>query len=287
MTMLADIESLDLMRGVLQWKVRRTKRLVAEQQFQHFTGHVDMIELHVPYTQYQYFAEMVQRAENSKGKNLLVLAGDNMNLDLFSRYFHRSDERVVDASPYNELDTLIKLLRYAHDVYDRILYQETNHDKRMYKLIYHTMQEKAQAEEMCKFIKPIQDFFEENRLHKIVIAPDQLFQIGDVLITHFENNSKVPGSVPRQLVKYLLPRIQKTWQVVFQFHTHYQSKLPIMGKWCIEGGALCYSQDYWQQPKVKSEEKVPSIGYAQCDMVDGIVDVNSANFVWCAWDRWI
>lgn len=282
-----NIADLDLLEGTLRWKVRYTKRAVAEQPFLHFTGHSDIVESHIPYTQYGYWFRMLDVTDALACKKILVLAGDNLNMDLFSTYWHRSDEPCDEGRPYRELETLIKLLRCAEQVYDHILYMETNHDKRIYKMIYRMMEEKQQAEELSKFIKPIQEIFMDNKLNKITVLPDQLFQIGDIIITHFENNSKVPGSVPRQLVKYLIPRIRKPWTVVYQAHTHYQSKLPIMGKWCIETGAMCYSQDYWQQPKVKSEEKVPSIGYAVAELNDGIADVNKCNFVWCDWDRFI
>lgn len=277
------IKTIELLEGTINWKIRRVKRLVAEQQFRHYSGHIDIMEMHVPFTHYEHMWRAFDTTDKRTGNKMLFLPGDNLNLDLFGPFFQRSGETSDECNPAREMETLIKILHCAEQVYDHILVMETNHDRRIFKAIYKMAQQKKIAEQIIERIKTTADIFVENKLDKITVVPDILFQIGDAIICHFENNSTIPASVPRKLVKYLIPRMQKHWTVAFQAHTHYQEKLNIMGKHVIETGALSFTQDYWRSGKVRYEEKYSSLGYAVCDMNDGIVDINKCNYVWCEW----
>jgi len=168
-------------------------------------------------------------------------------------------------------------------VYDEILMLMSNHEERLWKVVVHRFQEKTVSGELIKRLKTLQEIFEENELDKITCVDHYLFQIGNIIVSHFENNSTVPGSVPRWVVLYLIPRISKPWDVCFQAHTHCQSKISIDRKLVVETGVLTDSLDYWVKGKMSGKGKLSTIGYAICNMVNGKANLNDCNFVVKEW----
>jgi len=136
-------------------------------------------------------------------------------------------------------------------------------------------------------MRKLNEDFKESGLKKIVVVPDCIFQIGDVVITHFENNSMVPGTIPKNIIQYLLPRLKKEWNICFQSHTHGQSKMALERKLVIETGALCPTLDYWRRGQMSGRGKMTSLGYAQAETVKGKASLNSCNFVICEWEDWL
>ena len=126
-----------------------------------------------------------------------------------------------------------------------------------------------------------------SKIQKMDVVNNYLVQIGNILVTHLENNSVVAGKVDRDLVQYLTPRISKPWEVVFQAHTHSQSRIPIDRKLCIETGTLCDSLDYWVKGKMFGKGKHSTMGYGVCDMVKGKADMNTCNFIITEWQGYI
>ena len=98
-----------------KWERKRKERLSLEKPFLHFTGHIDMIELHLPFAKYKYAFEMMERTKEYPGKKILVLAGDNINLDMFSYFYKASAET---ESPFKELENLIRFLKTAEKIYN-------------------------------------------------------------------------------------------------------------------------------------------------------------------------
>lgn len=271
---------------VCQWEINRADRLETEEQFEHFTGHLDIVELHIPYTIWGYVFDMMEetRLLYPKEEKILVLAGDSLNLDMMSVFYQRSTDR---SKPSDEWRDLIKFLRIAEKIYDHIIFMETNHDNRIWKMLMKTIVAKEIYDEVMKWMLSYRDAFNNEKFTKILTIRGAIFQIGDVLITHFENQSSVPGHISRDVIKFLLPRIEKDWNVVFQAHTHCQSKIPNDRKICIETGALCGVLDYWRRGKMKGKGKLTSVGYAVCDMIDGVADPNRSNFVFKGWEDWL
>lgn len=274
----------ELTETLSRWEITRTRRLDLERQFLYFTGHLDIVELHIPYTRYKYVDELIGESQQRKGKKVLVCAGDSLNLDMFSRFYRTSSD---DSKPSVEWKTLVEVLREAESIYDKIIFMVTNHDNRIFKLIRNEILGKERAEEVLEWMLDYAQAFEREHFKKIITVAGAIFQIGDVIITHFENNSIVPGVVPRDVIKYLIPRIEKQWNIVFQAHTHSQSKISNDRKIGIETGALCRVLDYWRSGKMQGKGKLSSLGYAVCDLKNGVADKNSADFVFKEWEDFL
>lgn len=274
----------ELIRELCRWEVLRAQRLKLEKEFLKYTGHIDIVELHIPYTKYHYALEMMRDTRKRRGKKLLIYAGDSMNLDMFSAFYKRSADR---SKPSVEWELLIEVLRKSEEIYDRIIFMQTNHDNRIFKIVMNTFSSKEMSDEVINQMKTYKDVFNEHGLKKMVTVRGAIFQVGDIIISHFENNSIVPGVVPRDVIKYLVPRIEKEWNVVYQAHTHAQSKIVNDRKIAIETGALCPPLDYWRSGRMKGKGKMTSLGYAVCDMKNGIADPNNSNFIFCEYEGWL
>ena len=266
------------------WEISRDNRVKLEAPFRNFTGHIDVAELHIPYTRWDYIDEMVKEAKKYKGKKIFVSGGDSLNFDMFSVFYNKSGD---DSKPSDEIKTLIKFLTIIHRVYDHIIFIESNHEARVHKILARICNDKTVAQELRKQIRSLSDQFFEAGLNKVVYVPTYIFQLGDTLFTHMEANSASAGAVSRSLVQYLSPRIQKPWNVCFQLHTHTQSKISIDRKTIVETGAIIPPLDYWRQGKPSGKGKMSSIGYGVCDMKDGKVDVNSANYIIKEWEDYL
>lgn len=273
-----------------RWEVLRNDRLELEEQFEHFTGHIDIVELHIPYTQYGYLFDLMGQTllidtyNPIKKNKMIVFAGDSLNLDMFSAFYQRSTDR---SKPSVEWRDLLKVLRRAERIYDHIVFMTTNHDNRIWKLLMRNIVAKEVYDEVMQWMTSYEDAFNHERFTKIITVHGALFHIGDLIISHFENNSIVPGVICRDVIKYLTPREQKDWNIVIQAHTHAQSKILNDRKICIECGALCRTLDYWRRGKMKGKGKLTSLGYATCEMENGIADSNKTNPIFCEWEDYL
>ena len=278
------ISDLQLRQEINNWEFRRCDRLKAEEQFENFTGLIHGVELHIPFTCWTYAFDMVKEAKKYKGKKILISGGDSMNFDTVSFFYKRGGAK---RTPQEEITDLVKFLKYAQTVYDKIIFIETNHEKRMQKIVERMFPDRTQALEVTKMMKTLKDVFESEGLTKIVNVDDFLFQIGDIIFSHFENNSAVPGTVCRNLIQYLMPRIQKEWNITAQFHTHAQAIIPIDRKVAIENGCIAQTMDYWRSGKMLGKGKMISIGYGSYEMKQGKALLNKCRPIICGWEGWL
>jgi len=267
-----------------QWQLQRVKRKELEARFQRFTGKIWVVELHIPYTRYDYWGQILDEARKYRGKKILVFNGDNLNQDIFSRFFRKeTSEEVDDSDPLKELDTLLIMLKESSKIFNWIIFTRSNHDHRMEKIILENMPEKKVGEAILKRIISIKQWCEKLKINNVIHVPGIFFRIGDVLTCHFENNLSAPGSTARKISKAVITKMEPGINVIFQSHTHVQSRLIIMRKLIVETGALCEIQDYARGEKIfGSDERSVSIGYAHTEMVDGVADWNKTNFHICA-----
>lgn len=273
-----------LTQVVPTWLTRKAGREELERQFSLFTGGMDICELHIPYTKWEYVEQMMADRQKTKGNKLLFLDGDSVNFDMFSMFYPKSKDKI---QPKFEREQFIEFLKIASSVYDRIIFLKTNHEARLYKILFKIADNKEQAEAYTDFVESLEETIKKNKINNLVSVDSPFFQIGDVIISHFENNSAVPGSIARQTIQYLIPRIRKAWNVVYQAHTHTQSMLPIDGKLFIETGAMIGSMDYWINGRMNGKGKFSTIGYAVGDMVKGQADLNTCKFVMKSWQEYI
>jgi uncharacterized protein YbcV (DUF1398 family) len=272
-------DSEELYQIVGEWQTKRQSRLLLEREFLRYTGWLDVVEAHVPYTKYDYFFDILDRRKRYKGNKIIVFAGDNLNLDVFGPFFRTPTAETSDrAASRKELDTLLHLLEKAEKIYDRIIFMQTNHDKRIYKILQRVFGDKKQVEEIMRWVKPLKEFMEERKLSKIVHTPGILFTIGDAVIYHWENNSSIPASTSRKVIKGTIARMPSKINVIYQAHTHFQSRFAAFRKLIIETGALCDIFDYARGDKLWGEEKTITIGYAYGEFKDGIADWNKCDY---------
>ena len=274
----------DLSQMGLEWKKRRAARLRLETELSSFTGIIDAIELHIPYTEWQGVENMINQTKKEKGNKILVLGGDSVNLDMFSFFYKTSPHK---SSPKEEIQCLLEFIKRAGPIYKKIIFLTSNHEQRLEKILFKMIEDKDVSNEYLKFVHTYKDFFKDHKLDNVICVNDMLFQIGDIMFCHFENNSGVPGSVARQVVQYLMPRIEKVWNVAVQFHTHTQAKMPIDRKLIIEAGAMVDSLDYWVKGKVSGRGKLSTIGYARCKMEKGNAILNDCDIKIHKWQGYI
>lgn len=281
------IKDLQLKTEVCQWQVKRVERLRIEEEFEDYTGLIHGIEMHVPYTKWDYAIDMCKTAKKYKGKKILVSGGDSVNLDMFSYFYRQNNNPASNLTPLQELSQLVKFLKYAETIYDKIVFIMSNHERRLNKFILRELGELKQAREALKLMKSLEDVFDDEGLNKIVFVDDFFIQIGDAIFSHFEKNSSVPGSVARWIVQYLTPRMEKEWSACYQFHTHCQLKMPVDRKVVIECGACVDSLDYWRKGKLAGKGKMSSIGYGRGEMDNGKLDLETADFVLKGWEGYL
>lgn len=275
---------IDLLQLDCEWQKKKVSRQALEKQFEAFTGHLDVIELHVPYTKWNYVEDMMNKTRKLKGKKILVSAGDSLNLDMFSYFHHTSKDNTL---PSLEIETLIRFLKIAQKVYDKIIFLESNHETRLTKVIFKNIHDKHVAQQVVDNIKTLKEIMEFNKLNKIVYVDNYFFQLGDAVVCHIENNSSTPGKICRDIVQYLTPRIHKPFNVVYQAHTHCQAKMSIDRKTVIETGACIDSLDYWRSGKMNGKGKMSTIGYAVGDMSKGLSDINKCNYIVKGWEGYL
>jgi len=268
-----SIKGYGLVRELSNWEVNRTERLVLEDRFNAFTGHIDIFELHVPYTRYDLLEKAFKETSKLKGKKMCVFNGDVANLDSFSRYHLTSRDT---SKPWDEINSFIKVLKVAEKIYDHIIFVKANHDNRLLKVLTYMSQDKEQIHEIEKFIKTYKELFEESGVFNIVISPQYIFQVGKAIFTHIEKNHRNPYTTAFQIWEDLVPRMAKAWDIVYQSHTHKQHQFEIGGKRIVMTGCLTGKMDYPYNGKMKY--KFSTIGYGVCDMTKGEIDWDKSTY---------
>lgn len=269
---------------VPNWEISRDKRVALEKPFEKFTGRIYVAELHIPYTRWKYLQEMIDEAKKYKGKKIFVSGGDSLNFDMFSVFYNKSGD---DSKPSDEIAILIRFLTMISEVFDQIIFIESNHEARVHKILARICNDKTVSQEIRKQVKGLQEQFSDAGLKKLVYCSTYMFQVGDALFTHIESNSSSVGKTGRDIINYLTPRIQKPWSVVYQLHTHCQSIIAVDKKICVEVGAIIPVLDYWRQGKPAGKNKLTSLGYALGDFKNGKIDINSARFIVKEWEDWL
>jgi hypothetical protein len=105
-----------------------------------------------------------------------------------------------------------------------------------------------------------------------------LMNVGDVLFSHAEKYSRVPGSALRTVEEWLSDfkghlGIDE-YRAVVQFHTHAAAMLPWRSdKLLIEPGCMCSVHHYQLGSRIAGRPQ--RLGYVVMEIVDGRVDFNS------------
>jgi hypothetical protein len=110
-----------------------------------------------------------------------------------------------------------------------------------------------------------------------------LYQHGDVICTHAEKYSRVPGAALRGIDEWLTDFDGvlgvSPWRVLVQAHTHAMALLPWKAdKLLVECGAMCATHGYQLQAKIAGRPQ--RIGYVTLEQTKGATEINSVRLVW-------
>lgn len=103
-------------------------------------------------------------------------------------------------------------------------------------------------------------------------------QCGDVIVTHAEKFSKVPGSALRGIEEWLSDRRDtlglRPWRVLIQAHTHQMGLFPWHAdQYLIEGGCLCSTHGYQLGAAIAGRPQ--RLGFVTLTQRDGVTDIDS------------
>ena len=260
--------SMGLLREISTWEITKQLRGVQERKFVNFTGLVDVHEYHMPYTRYELLERAIGKSAKYKGSKILVSAGDSVNMDTYSKFHSRS---TCDTAPEEEIECLVRYLKHASKVYDKVIFLTTNHENRIKKIIQDSIKDSSVSRAVLKQVRFLDTIFSGNNLDKVIYVNDYVFKVGRLWVTHLENNSAVPGRIGEKVKDGLNCDYGRDWDVCIQAHTHCQSNVTFPRQTVIESGTFMSAPDYWvKSGKIKGERKSTSYGYAWCEMVNGV-----------------
>lgn len=262
-----------------QWQAKKEQRFVIAGDF------------HAPFTDYEAVGEMI--AKESALTDTLIISGDLMDFYSISRFLKY--ERIPIEQEIAGADALLTQLASA---FKDVLIVEGNHDTQ-------------------RFEKQLRSFLSPEMMHCIELltggnlsivqmlakrhpnvrfAPQQaghytlgwLTQVGDLLVSHAEKFSSVPGSALRKIEEGMADFEQvynlQPWRVLIQAHTHAYSMIPWHAdKLLVEGGCCCLTHGY--QLTARMGGRPQRIGYTTLTQHDGKTDLNSVKFHWLNADK--
>jgi predicted phosphodiesterase len=248
-------------------------------------------DFHAPFHDPLAVAELIA---NEAGRvDTLIISGDLMDfygISRFLKYEHIPIEQEIAGA-----DALLTQLAGA---FSDVLIVEGNHDK-------------------PRFEKQLRSFLSPEMMHCVELltggnlsiihllakrhpnvrfAPMQagqyslgwLTQVGDLIVSHAEKFSSVPGSALRKIEEGMsdFERVYnlQPWRVLVQAHTHAYSAIPWHAdKLLVEGGCMCLTHGY--QMSARMGGRPQRIGYTTLRQVDGKTDLNSVKFHWLNAER--
>ena len=260
------------------WEQKKKERNEVENMFQNYTGWVYfMADLHIPYTRYDLlFDELVKIAKN-KSPKILILGGDTLNVDLFSRFINANE---LVSLPSEEIETAQKMLNILGKIFDNVIFIKGNHEVRIEKFLLRIIPGITEQKETLALCKTFRELFE--MVDNCTVIEDFFIRIGDAVFVHPEGGSlAIEGRTGVWVVDAFCQRMDGL-RVVFTSHTHKQSKLWRKKILSIESGYLSKIFDYTRSPKSfirVGKYGVCHLGYALGYFEKGKVNINSCDFV--------
>jgi UDP-2,3-diacylglucosamine pyrophosphatase LpxH len=257
-----------------KWKPRNTQRIAVAGDF------------HAPFHDPEVVATLI--ADEGPKTDTLVVSGDLMDfysISRFLKYEHVAIEQEIAAT-----DALLGQLSAA---FPDVLIVSGNHDSQRFEKQLRTLL----APEMMHVIELLTGgnlsviHMLAKRHKNVRFAPQAagshslgwMTQVGDLLVTHAEKFSRVPGAALRQIDEGLTDFDHvynlKPWRVLLQAHTHAASLLPwkanrLMG----ETGCMCLTHGY--QMTARMGGRPQRQGYVTLTQTNGVTDLNSVHFRW-------
>lgn len=262
-----------------KWKAKKEQRIVIAGDF------------HAPFFDPDAVSQLI--AQESGRTDTLIISGDLMDFYSISRFIKY--ERITIEQEVAGTDALLGQLAAA---FPDVLAIEGNHDTARFEKQLRALL----SPDMVQVIEILTGgnlsviAMLAKRYKNVRFAPMQaghyalgwLTQVGDLIVSHAEKYSSVPGSALRKIEEGMADFEQvyglKPWRVLIQAHTHAYSVVPWHAdKLLCEGGAMCLTHGY--QLSARMGGRPQRIGYTTLTQVDGKTDLNSVKFHWLNAER--
>lgn len=242
-------------------------------------------DFHLPFQS----QETIERLfEEEADADLAILAGDLTDSFAISRFIK------YETVPFREeLAALTILFERASQTWPRVIVIEGNHDKARF--------EKQLRTRLDDHMVDIVSFLANGNLSvlralasrypNVTVASmpagrytmDWITQIGDLVVTHAEKFSIIPGQALRKIEDWLLDQENNLnlapWRVVLQAHTHGLAWLPYHAdRLLVETGCCCDLQGYQFTAKIGGRPQ--RNGWVTLTQVSGVTDRESVRCHW-------
>jgi predicted phosphodiesterase len=253
------------------WEYKKTKLEQIKNKYKRITTKIGIIsDLHIPFFDADIINEFIKFIKNQKIE-IIVIAGDLVNFDAFSRYLHL--DGVISAD--KEILLAKKVIEKFVELEKQIIYLKANHELRLEKFLIRNLGNSI-SEQLLNLGLSFENFF---RYKNLDVIDNWWIQIGDCIIAHPEVNSIVRGRPVDWTIEYFETRV-KDFNCVIIGHTHKQSKIFRKGKLGIEIGSACKTLDYTTDSKFsayRTETQYKGFGIAELNK--GKINFNNTDFV--------
>ena len=250
-------------------------------------------DFHAPFHDVEAVAELI--ATEAGQTDTLIVSGDLMDfygISRFIKYEHIPIEQEIAGA-----DALLSQLAGA---FSDVLIVEGNHDKPRFEKQLRSLltPELMHCVELLTGGNLSIIHMLAKRHPNVRFAPQQaghyklgwLTQVGDLLVSHAEKFSSVPGSALRKIEEGMADFEHvyglQPWRVLVQAHTHAYSMIPWHSdKLLCEGGAMCLTHGY--QLSARMGGRPQRIGYTTLTQREGKTDLNSVKFHWLNAERMV
>lgn len=262
-----------------KWQAKAEQRIVVAGDF------------HAPFFDPEAVAALI--ANESGRADTLIVSGDLMDFYSISRFLKY--ERIPIEQEIAGADALLGQLAAA---FPDVLVIEGNHDTQRFEKQLRSLM----SPEMMHVIELLTGGnlsviqMLAKRHPNVRFAPQHaghyklgwLTQVGDLIVSHAEKFSSVPGSALRKIEEGMADFEQvyglRPWRVLVQAHTHAYSMIPWHAdKLLCEGGAMCLTHGY--QLTARMGGRPQRIGYTTLTQQHQKTDLNSVKFHWLNADR--
>lgn len=247
-------------------------------------------DLHAPFHHTEALAAFIER---EKGSDVCIVAGDLQDHYSISRFL-----KYENVPIQSELAAAQMILERLSEAFPIVLVIEGNHDKaRFEKLLLERLPMDAveivrylsrtgglsTIEAMCGQFTNV-----EHVKNKIDGRYDVSWYVqhGDLVVTHAEKFSRVPGSTLRSIEEWIsdfegMLQLQP-WRVLAQAHTHQMGLFPYgSDKMLVETGCLCTVHGYQLAAKISGRPQ--RVGWVALNQTSGVTDLSSIQLYW--WEK--
>lgn len=247
-------------------------------------------DFHAPFQDNWAVSELITREGDA---DTLIVNGDLQDFYAISRF--TKYERVSIESELAAVDALLGQLSAA---FPEVVLVGGNHDTQRFEKQLRALL----SPEMCHVIEVLTGGnlsvlrvlakrypnvrFAETSVGRFGVG--WLYQHGDLLCTHAEKYSRVPGAALRGIDEWLTDFDDvlglKPWKVLVQAHTHAGGVFPFKAdRLLVESGCMCSVHGYQLQARISGRPQ--RVGYVACEQEQGQTLINSVRFVWLDAER--